>query len=49
LEQELKKKEQALAETAALLVQIVPMLADQGEYIASKSSFYRVLREANRI
>ena len=29
--------------------QIVPMLADQGEYIASESSFYRVLREANQV
>jgi len=28
--------------------QIVPMLADQGEYIASESSFYRVLREAGQ-
>ena len=27
--------------------QIVPRLADQGEYIASESSFYRILREAN--
>jgi transposase InsO family protein len=27
--------------------QIVPRLADQGEYIASESSFYRVLHEAN--
>ena len=26
--------------------QIVPALADQGRYIASESSFYRVLREA---
>ncbi len=26
--------------------QIVPMLVDQGEYIASESTFYRVLREA---
>ncbi len=29
--------------------QIVPRLADQGCYIASESSFYRVLREANQI
>jgi len=29
--------------------QIVPMLADQGEYIASESSFYRVLREAGQV
>lgn len=29
--------------------QIVPMLADQGEYIASESSFYRVLREADQV
>jgi transposase InsO family protein len=27
--------------------QIVPRLADQGQYIASESSFYRLLREAN--
>lgn len=27
--------------------QIVPRLADQGEYLASESSFYRILREAN--
>jgi putative transposase len=27
--------------------QIVPRLADQGEYIASESSFYRILREAS--
>jgi len=27
--------------------QIVPALADRGEYLASESSFYRVLREAN--
>lgn len=27
--------------------QIVPTLADQGEYLGSESSFYRVLREAN--
>lgn len=27
--------------------QIVPRLADQGEYIASESSFYRVLRAAD--
>ncbi len=26
--------------------QIVPLLADRGEYVASESSFYRVLREA---
>lgn len=29
--------------------QIVPMLADEGEYIASESSFYRVLREAGQL
>jgi putative transposase len=29
--------------------QIVPTLADRGEYIASESSFYRVLREANQL
>ncbi len=29
--------------------QIVPALADQGCYIASESSFYRVLREANQL
>lgn len=29
--------------------QIVPRLADQGEYIASESSFYRVLREHNQL
>ena len=28
--------------------QIVPTLADQGRYIASESSFYRVLREADQ-
>jgi putative transposase len=28
--------------------QIVPTLADRGEYIASESSFYRVLREADQ-
>jgi putative transposase len=28
--------------------QIVPRLADEGRYIASESSFYRVLREANQ-
>jgi len=28
--------------------QIVPMLADEGEYLASESSFYRVLREAGQ-
>ena len=27
--------------------QIVPKLADQGEYVASESSFYRILHEAN--
>ena len=27
--------------------QIVPLLADQGKYIASESSFYRVLHEAD--
>ena len=29
--------------------QIVPMLADKGEYIASESSFYRVLKDADQI
>ncbi len=29
--------------------QIVPQLADRGEYIASESSFYRVLREAGQL
>jgi transposase InsO family protein len=29
--------------------QIVPILADRGCYIASESSFYRVLREANQL
>jgi len=29
--------------------QIVPRLADTGEYIASESSFYRVLREAEQV
>jgi putative transposase len=29
--------------------QIVPRLADQGCYVASESSFYRVLREANQV
>lgn len=29
--------------------QIVPALADQGRYIASESSFYRVLREDNQL
>ena len=29
--------------------QIVPRLADQGEYIGSESSFYRVLREADQL
>lgn len=29
--------------------QIVPRLADQGKYIASESSFYRVLRAANQL
>ncbi len=28
--------------------QIVPSLADQGQYIASESSFYRILREADQ-
>jgi hypothetical protein len=27
--------------------QIVPKLADRGEYVASESTFYRVLREAD--
>ena len=29
--------------------QIVPALADEGKYIASESSFYRVLREASQL
>jgi len=29
--------------------QIVPILAERGEYIASESTFYRVLREANQL
>lgn len=29
--------------------QIVPMLAERGDYIASESSFYRVLREADQL
>ena len=29
--------------------QIVPMLADQGQYIASEATFYRVLREADQL
>lgn len=29
--------------------QIVPRLADQGEYIASEASFYRVLHEADQV
>lgn len=29
--------------------QIVPRLADQGEYVASESSFYRVLKAANQL
>lgn len=29
--------------------QIVPRLADQGEYVASESSFYRILREAKQL
>jgi transposase InsO family protein len=29
--------------------QIVPILADQGRYIASESTFYRVLREADQL
>ena len=29
--------------------QIVPLLADRGEYIASESTFYRVLREAGQL
>ena len=28
---------------------IVPALADQGQYIASESSFYRILREADQL
>lgn len=29
--------------------QIVPRLADQGEYLASESSFYRILREVGQL
>jgi len=29
--------------------QIVPTLADRGEYVASEATFYRVLREANQL
>jgi putative transposase len=29
--------------------QIVPMLADQGRWVASESTFYRVLREADQL
>ena len=29
--------------------QIVPRLADQGQYVASESTFYRVLREAGQL
>ncbi len=29
--------------------QIVPMLAERGDYVASESSFYRVLREENQL
>lgn len=29
--------------------QIVPRLADQGEYVASESTFYRVLKDANQL
>ena len=29
--------------------QIVPMLADEGQYLASESSFYRILREENQL
>lgn len=29
--------------------QIVPRLADQGQYVASESTFYRVLREADQV
>jgi len=29
--------------------QIVPMLADKGEYVASESTFYRVLRESDQL
>ncbi len=29
--------------------QIVPILADNGKYIASESNYYRVLREANEM
>lgn len=29
--------------------QIVPILADRGEYIASESSFYRILKEADQL
>ena len=38
------------AEFAALAPsQIVPILAERGEYVASESSFYRVLREAKQL
>ena len=29
--------------------QIVPLLADRGQYIASESTFYRILREAGQL
>lgn len=29
--------------------QIVPVLADRGKYVASESSFYRILRDANQL
>src|SRR3546814_12840610 len=29
--------------------QIVPILADRGQYVASESTFYRVLRAANQL
>ena len=28
---------------------IVPLLGDEGEYIASESTFYRILREENHL
>jgi hypothetical protein len=50
-----QKREQIItvansAEFAHLpLNQIVPQLVDRGEYIASESTFYRVLREAGQL
>jgi len=68
LERELRRKDKALAETAALLVlkkkpwqfggtgnrslspkQIVPRLADKGVYIASESTTYRILAQADQL